>query len=37
MQPRVNIYGFPHKGLRHGLGQLSMALSKLDISDSSDI
>lgn len=37
MQPRVNIYGFPHKGLRHGLGQLSMALSKLDITDSSAI
>lgn len=28
---RVNIYGFPHKGLRNALGQLSLSLGNLDI------
>lgn len=31
--PRVNIYGFPHKGLRNGLGQLAFKLGALDIND----
>lgn len=37
MEPRVNIYGFPHKGLRNGLGQLSFALGNLDINDSQQL
>lgn len=33
MQPRVNIYGFPHKGLRHALGKLSFELGQINIED----
>lgn len=33
MQQRVNIYGFPHKGLRHGLGKLSLAVGNLNTND----
>ena len=33
MEQRVNIYGFPHKGLRHGLGKLSLAIGNLDTND----
>lgn len=32
-QLRVNIYGFPHKGLRNGLGQLAYKLGSLDLND----
>jgi len=32
-QPRVNLYGFPHKGLRNGLSQLSMLAGNTDYSD----
>lgn len=28
---RINIYGFPHKGLRNALGQLSFKLGNLDV------
>lgn len=30
-QPRVNIYGFPHKGLRNGLMKLSYQLGQLNL------
>lgn len=33
MEQRVNIYGFPHKGLRNGLGKLSLAIGNLDTND----
>ena len=28
---RINIYGFPHKGLRNALGQLSLKIGNLDL------
>jgi|AACY02.3.fsa_nt_gi hypothetical protein len=31
--PRMNIYGFPHKGLRNALSQLQFDASKLDVSN----
>lgn len=34
MEQRVNIYGFPHKGLRNGLGKLSLAIGNLNTEDS---
>lgn len=34
MEQRVNIYGFPHKGLRNGLGKLSLAIGSLDTNNS---
>lgn len=37
MEPRVNIYGFPHKGLRNGLGKLSFAISSLDPNNSEEV
>jgi len=33
MAPRVNIYGFPHKGIRNGLGQLSFKVGSLILDD----
>lgn len=32
-QPRVNLYGFPHKGLRNALSQLSFTAGNTDYSD----
>ena len=32
-QPRVNIYGFPHKGLKNALSQLLYAASRVDNTD----
>jgi hypothetical protein len=34
MKQRVNIYGFPHKGIRYGLGQLSFKVGSLIFNDS---
>lgn len=34
---RVNIYGFPHKGLRHGLGKLSLSIGHLDVNDKKEV
>lgn len=34
---RVNIYTFPHKGLRYGLSQLLFTIGKADHNDASDI
>lgn len=34
---RVNIYGFPHKGLRNGLGKLSLSLSNLNVNDPEEV
>ena len=33
MEQRVNIYGFPHKGIRNGLGQLSFEVGSLILND----
>jgi hypothetical protein len=33
MEQRVNIYGFPHKGIRYGLGQLSFKVGSLIFDD----
>lgn len=33
MNQRVNIYGFPHKGIRYGLGQLSFKVGSLIFND----
>ncbi|MEJ2104390.1 MAG: hemerythrin domain-containing protein [Ignavibacteriaceae bacterium] len=33
MELRVNIYGFPHKGIRYGLGQLSFKVGSLIFDD----
>ena len=33
MKQRVNIYGFPHKGIRYGLGQLSFKVGSLILND----
>ena len=33
MEQRVNIYGFPHKGIRNGLGQLSFKVGSLILDD----
>lgn len=35
--PRMNIYGFPHKGLRNALGQWQFQASKLDITHESEV
>lgn len=35
--PRMNIYGFPHKGLRNALGQWQFNASKLDITSEKDV
>jgi hemerythrin-like domain-containing protein len=35
--PRMNIYGFPHKGLRNALSQLQFETSKVDISSDQDV
>lgn len=35
--PRVNIYGFPHKGLRNGLSQLLFQVSKTDITNEASV
>lgn len=35
--PRVNIYGFPHKGLRNGLSQLMFQVSKTDVTSETSI
>lgn len=35
--PRMNIYGFPHKGLRNALGQWQFQASKLDITSEAQI
>lgn len=32
-QPRMNVYGFPHKGLRNGFSQVSMAAGTANPSD----
>jgi hypothetical protein len=37
MAPRVNIYGFPHKGIRNGLGQLSFKVGSLILGDAEDL
>ena len=37
MVQRVNIYGFPHKGIRNGLGQLSFKIGALILDDTEDI
>lgn len=34
---RVNIYGFPHKGLRNALGQLSFKAGSVNIEDQSEV
>ena len=35
--PRVNIYGFPHKGLRNGLSQLMFQASKTDVTSEASV
>ena len=35
--PRMNIYGFPHKGLRNALSQLQFEASKLDVSSHQNV
>lgn len=35
--PRVNIYGFPHKGLRNALAQVQFSASKLDITSEHEV
>ena len=35
--PRVNIYGFPHKGLRNGLSQLMFQVSKTDVTSQASV
>ena len=37
MEQRVNIYGFPHKGIRNGLGQLSFRIGSLILDDASEV
>lgn len=37
MKQRVNIYGFPHKGIRNGLGQLSFKVGSLMLDDAQDL
>lgn len=34
---RVNIYGFPHKGLKNGLTQLLVSAGKADVTSQSDV
>ena len=36
-QPRVNIYGFPHKGLRNGLGKLAFKLGATDVNNPAQV
>lgn len=35
--PRVNIYGFPHKGLKNGLSQLWLEAGKADVSNEESV
>lgn len=35
--PRVNIYGFPHKGLKNGLSQLLHVVGKTDITNAQSV
>lgn len=37
MEQKVNIYGFPHKGLRNGLGKLSFLIGNLDFSSFDEV
>jgi len=37
MKNRVNIYGFPHKGLRNALGQLSLKAGAVNISNEHEL
>ena len=34
---RVNIYGFPHKGIRYGLGKLSFKIGSLILDDAEEL
>ena len=36
-QPRMNIYGFPHKGIRIALSRLSMLAGNTDYSDTESL
>ena len=36
-QPRMNLYGFPHKGLRNAISQLSQSAGNTDCSDQSSL
>ena len=35
--PRVNIYGFQHKGLRNGMSQLMFQVSKTDVTSQASV
>eukprot|EP00730_Choanoeca_flexa_P002499 TRINITY_DN11071_c0_g1_i1.p2 TRINITY_DN11071_c0_g1~~TRINITY_DN11071_c0_g1_i1.p2 ORF type:complete len:236 (+),score=66.39 TRINITY_DN11071_c0_g1_i1:1796-2503(+) len=37
MAPRANIYGFPHKGLRNGLGQLLFKAGNVNVNDADSV
>ena len=37
MNMRVNIYGFPHKGLRNALGKLSLKASAINVNNAKEI
>lgn len=37
MEQRVNIYGFPHKGIRYGLGQLSFKVGSMIFNDAESL
>jgi hypothetical protein len=37
MEMRVNIYGFPHKGIRNGLGKLSFLIGKLNLENTTEL
>lgn len=36
-QPRPNIYGFPHKGLRNGLGKLAFKLGATNVNNEQEV
>lgn len=36
-QPRMNLYGFPHKGLRNAISQLSQSAGNTDCSDQNSL
>ena len=36
-QPRMNLYGFPHKGLRNAIAQLSQSAGNTDCSDQASL
>lgn len=36
-QPRMNLYGFPHKGLRNAISQLSQSAGNTDCSDQASL